>query len=84
MSEQLDVVYLNKSFPPVDEQKKNFKPSKSNNKVLSKRKMKRQRYARFQKLHSKTRKVAFETLYNNNSIDEELDPIAVFSFWNQL
>lgn len=51
---------------------------------LSNRKLKKQRYASFQKLYKKNRKAAYDSLQNNNSISDSLKSSTVFSFWQHL
>lgn len=51
---------------------------------ISNSKLKRQRYARFQQLFKKNRKSAYDSLYNSNSVSDELEPDEVFNFWKHL
>lgn len=51
---------------------------------LSKRKLKRINFTKFQRLYSKNRKKAFDSLYNNNCLDETLDAGTAFSYWKHL
>lgn len=53
-------------------------------KNMSNRKRKREDYIKIQRLYRKNRKSAFDSLYNSNSISEELSSDVGFSFWSHL
>lgn len=82
-SKQLVNSYLSILIPP--KQNRNFRrrPTQSSV-VLSKRKMKKRAYADFQRKYKRKRKAAFDNLYSNNSVSEELSHDEVFGIWSQL
>lgn len=51
---------------------------------LSNRKLKRIKYTKFQRLYTKNRKKAYDSLFNNASVDYNLAVDDVFSFWRHL
>lgn len=53
-------------------------------KNLSNRKRKRMRYARFQMLFKRNRKGPFDSLFNNNSLSDDLRPNEMFDYWSHL
>lgn len=51
---------------------------------VSNRKQRRIQYTKFQRLYKKNRKKAYDSIYNNNSISENLDSTVVFGYWEDL
>lgn len=69
--------------------KQKSKNCRTNNKPkidrkLSNRKLKKKKYADFQRLYKKKRKSAFDSLFTNNSIDDSLNQDQVFDYWSHL
>lgn len=64
--------FLSLFLRPREERKRRSFKARRIEKVLSNKKLKRQKYARFQKLYKRNRKSAFESLYCKNSISDEL------------
>lgn len=76
--------FLNQYLHPVDNENKPARIKKIFKKPVSNRKLRRQKYASFQKLYKKNRKAAYDTLHSKNSLSDELNSSTVFSFWKHL